>query len=718
MKKISRSARRNDVSLKTGGYARYISDLHFEGMLFAATYRSSRARAIIKSISIPQLPEGYCIVDRYDVPGLNRVKMLVNDQPFFAEEQVNYIGEPILLVVGPYREEIEEIISQIEVEYEDLEPVFTMEEAEKSGLIIYGTDNRIVSYELLKGDPEGAFLSADETFEAEYETGLQEHAYIEPQGLVAVFENNRITVYGSMQCPYYVKRALMQGLGWEAGRVRVVQTTTGGAFGGKEDYPSIIAGHAACAAIKTGMPVQIIFERDEDIRYTTKRHPSRIRIRTALDSNGGIAAMDIGIRLDGGAYAGLSSVVLQRAMFAATGVYDIPNVRVRGTVYATNTVPNGAFRGFGGPQAFFAAEMHMQELANRSGENPLDFKMKHAVKKGGHTVTGGLMREDVKLQQMVQELDRISGYSKKYKSFLNTGVGKYRGIGLSLFFHGCAFTGSGEKDLIKAKVRLKKHADGRVEILVSNVEMGQGPQTTLRKIVAEVLEIPLDKVLYDNPDTDRVPDSGPTVASRTVVIVGFLLQEAAKKLKKQYNSVVELEVERKYEQPAYVQWDQDNFRGDAYPVYSWGVNAVEVEVDPVTLVATVKGVWGVYDVGTPIDEKIIRGQIEGGMVQGLGYASMEVMEGANGKMRQGTLTDYIIPTPVDFPGMKIKLIDNSYEFGPFGAKCAGELPFVGAAPAFASAVQHALGVPVWKIPVTPEYLMEVVDGEDTNCSQW
>ncbi len=715
MKKISRPARRNDVPLKTGGYARYISDLHFEGMLFAATYRSLRARAIIKSISIPHLPEGYCIVDH--VLGLNRVKMLVNDQPFFAEERVNYIGEPILLVVGPDKEKIEYILSHIEVEYEDLEPVFTMEEAEKSGVIVYGTDNRITSYELLKGDPEGAFLSADETFEAEYETGLQEHVYIEPQGMVAVFENNRITVYGSMQCPYYIKRSLMQGLGWDAGRVRVVQTTTGGAFGGKEEYPSIIAGHAACAAIKTGRPVQIIFEREEDIRYTTKRHPSRIRIRSVSDSNGSVAAMDIDITLDGGAYAGLSSVVLQRAMFAATGVYDIPNVRVRGAVYATNTVPTGAFRGFGGPQAFFAVEMHMHELAERTGQNPLYFKMRHAVKNGGYTVTGGQMREEVKLQQMVQTLDRMSGYSKKYKAFQNTDPEKYRGVGLSLFFHGCAFTGSGEKDIIKANVKLKKYADGRVEILVSNVEMGQGPQTTLRKIVAEALEIPLDKVLYDNPDTDRVPDSGPTVASRTVVIVGFLLQEAAKKLKKRYDSAAELEVENEYEQPAYVQWDQNNFRGDAYPVYSWGVNAVEVEVDPVTLVATVKGIWGVYDVGTPIDEKIVRGQIEGGMVQGLGYASMEVMEGANGKMRQGTLTDYIIPTPVDFPEMKIKLIDNSYDFGPFGAKCAGELPFIGAAPAFASAVQHALGVPVRRIPVTPEYLMEVVDGEDTNCSQ-
>jgi CO/xanthine dehydrogenase Mo-binding subunit len=717
MKNISRAVPRVDAPQKAGGYAQYISDIHFEGILYAETCRSSRARAIIKSISIPPVPEGYCLVDRNDVPGINSVKMLVNDQPFFAEERVNYIGEPILLVVGPEKETIEDIIAKIEIGYEDLDAVFNLQESEKGDLIIYGTDNRIVRYEVNKGEPEEAFLSAGRTFEGEYKTGLQEHVYIEPQGVVALFENGRIAVYGSMQCPYYVKRALVQGLGWDTDRIRVVQTTTGGAFGGKEEYTSIIAGHAAFAAVKTSRPVQIIFQRDEDIRCTTKRHPSTIHIRSALDPDGMVAAMDIDIKLDGGAYAGLSSVVLQRAMFAATGVYDIPNIRVKGSVWSTNNVPAGAFRGFGGPQAFFAVETHMQELAEHIDENPFDFKMRHVIEKGGHTVTGGVLREDVQLKRMVDILDGMSGFRKKYTSFPMTDGEKRRGVGLSLFFHGCAFTGSGEKDIIKAKVKLKKYRDGNVEILVSNVEMGQGPQTTLRKIVAGALGIPLGKVIFENPDTDRVPDSGPTVASRTVLIVGYLLQEAARALKGLYQKDDEVEVVREYTQPPAIQWNQDSLKGDAYPVYSWGANVVEVEVDPVTLVPTVTGVWGVYDVGTPIDEKIIRGQIEGGMVQGLGYASIENMESIGGEIRQCSLTDYIIPTSVDFPAMKIELVDSSYEFGPFGAKCAGELPFVGAAPAFASAVGHALGIRVRKIPVTPEYLMEVTDDADSVCAQ-
>jgi CO/xanthine dehydrogenase Mo-binding subunit len=282
-----------------------------------------------------------------------------------------------------------------------------------------------------------------------------------------------------------------------------------------------------------------------------------------------------------------------------------------------------------------------------------------------------------------------------------------RGIGLSMFFHGCGFTGSGERDKIKAVVKLRREAGGRVRILVSNADMGQGPQTALRKIVAKALAIPAENVLYDNPDTDRVPDSGPTVASRTVIIVGALLEKAASDLKARWDESGEIQVTRQYEQPAYMCWDQERLRGDAYPAFSWGVNVVEVEVDPVTFEIGVAGVWGVYDVGTPIDELLVRGQIEGGMAQGLGYATVEVMQLRQGEPLQANMTDYTIPTSMEFPPMETCLVESFYEQGPYGAKCVGELPFLGAAPALASAVQHALQTPIDRIPVTPEYLMEV-----------
>ncbi len=707
--KISSPLQRIDNPDKTGGYARYIADLKFKGMLHAKTLRSSKPKAKIKSIEFPKIPEGYYIVDSHDVPGNNRVKMIFDDQPFFAEDTVNYIGEPILLVVGPDKENILKILSGIEVCYEAMEPVLSIEESEEC----------FAEYEIIKGNPDGIFNKAEKIVEDEYNTGYQEHIYLETQGVIGIYENGRVTVYGSIQCPYYVKGALVQGLGWDEERIRVVQTTTGGAFGGKEEYPSIIAGHVAFAAIKTGKPVSLIFDRTEDIMATTKRHPSAIKLKTALDRDNRIIGMNIDIKLNGGAYSGLSNVVLQRSMFVATGVYNIPNVRVTGKVLATNNVPSGALRGFGGPQAIFAIEMHMNHIAHLMKLNPLDFKIEHMVKKGDPTITGGSLRQEIKLNEMIDTLEKMSGYRKKYNELCKKRghTPRFRGIGLSISLHGCAFTGSGEKEIIKAKVKLKKRKDGKVEIFVANVEMGQGAQTTLRKIVAQTLGISVNDVIYENPDTDRVPDSGPTVASRTVIIVGGLLEKAAKELNAKWEEATELEAIKEYEQPKDLKWDQEKFSGDAYPVYSWGANVVEVEVDPLTCEIKINGIWGVYDIGKAIDEKIIQEQLEGGITQGLGYATIEVMNTKDGEIMQSSITDYIIPTSADLPRIKTRLIDNPYEYGPFGAKCAGELPIIGVAPALASAVQNALNAPVKRIPVTPEYLLEVMEGENSLYSK-
>ena len=723
---ISDATDRPDAPDKIGGTAAYVADLSFEGMLHARTLRSSRSHARITSIEFPDLPHGCFIVDRHDVPGVNRVRMITDDQPFFAEELVRYIGEPILLVVGPDRERIDETLGKIRVSYEEISPVCTLEEAEKRG-----SDGCFISYEISKGSAEQAFAGAWKTYQGEYRTGLQEHVYLEPQGVVGLYENGRVTVYGSMQCPYYVKSALIQGLGLSEERIRVVQSTTGGAFGGKEDYPSIIAGHVAFAAMKIQKPVRLVLDREEDVICTTKRHPSVIRIQSAVDERRTVIGMQVDITLDGGAYEGLSSVVLQRAMFAASGVYRVNDVQVKGRVLRTNTVPTGAFRGFGGPQAIFAIEMHMHSIAEKLGEDPLEFKLRHLLRQGDSTVTGGKLRERIRMPEMVKRVCELSGYSDKAKEFRKEakrsdaplhGSGhrsdsgepkgeKLRGVGISFFSHGCAFTGSGEKDKIKARVKLRKSQDGSVEILVSNVEFGQGPMTTLRKIVARTLGVPLDEVLYRNPDTDRVPDSGPTVASRTVMIVGKLLDRAARDLKERWRSGEEIEVSADYEQPPRIEWDQEHFRGDAYPVYSWGTNVVEVEIDPVTYEILITGVWGVYDVGRAIDERILRGQIEGGVAQGLGYSTMEVMQSRMGAILQHSIADYVIPTSLDFPKTEIDFLNAPYAHGPYGAKCAGELPFIGAAPAVAAAVQSALGVQVNRIPVTPEYLLEIVKDE-------
>lgn len=709
--RIEHRAERVDAADKSSGRTRYLADLEFPDLLFALTLRSEKARAKILDIRLPGLPPGYWTVGATDVPGTNRVHMIGDDQPFFAEDRVNYIGEPILLLVGPEPEVLARLLAGIEVRYEELDPILTLAEAERGGKEpLYGSDNRFADYHLSKGDPEEAFRRAARVDSGEYSSGYQEHAYLEPQGMVGVYEEERISVFGSLQCPYYVKTALVQGLGWPEERVRVVHVPTGGAFGGKEDYPSLLAGHVAFAALKTRHPVRIVLDRREDIRVTTKRHPARIRLKTAVDANNRLLALEAEITLDGGAYAGLSEVVLQRGMFALPGVYAIPNVEVRARVLATNTVPTGAFRGFGSPQSFFALETHLDWLARRLGEEPLDFKQRHLLVRGDTTLTGGTLRQEVNLPELIEAACRLSGYREKASGAGLQSDGAYHGIGMSIFFHGCAFTGSGEKDKIKARVGLRKLADGRVEILVANTEMGQGPQTTLRKIVAAALDTDIRRIIYNDPDTARVPDSGPTVASRTVMIVGGLLEQAARELKARWQEQPELEVFKQYRQPPDVSWDQASFSGDAYPTYAWGVEVAEVKVDPVTFDISVTGAWGAFDVGRAIDTQIVRGQVEGGMAQGLGYATLEVMEQEQGALRQDTLTDYIIATSKDVPNFAHELVNTPYEHGPFGAKGAGELPFVGAAPAVAAAVQSALRLPVTRIPIRPETLHALTSG--------
>ncbi|NOY23922.1 MAG: xanthine dehydrogenase family protein [Acidobacteria bacterium] len=702
---ISTPVDRLDGPEKASGRAIYTDDIRPDGLLYARTLRADRPRARILHIRLPDIPVGYFIVDKNDVPGHNRIKMLEDDWPFFAEEVINHVGEPILLVVGPDREKVNVILHGIKVEYEDLPAVLSIKDAIAAKNPIFGDDNCFASYQFQKGDPDPVFTDAKTIIKGEFKTGYHEQAYMEPQGVIGNYVNGKLTVTGSMQCPYYVKNAMVQLTGFPENQVQIIQATTGGAFGGKEEYPSLLAGHVAIAAIKTGKPVKLVLERGEDLAVTTKRHPSISRYRSAVDENGRVIAMEADITLDGGAYAGLSAVVLQRALFAAIGVYDIPNVTVRGRVLSTNQVPSGAFRGFGAPQAFFAVEMHMEQIASELGMNPLTFKEIHLVKQGDTTATGGLLRDEIKIREMLSRVLKMSDYRKKEGIFAS-GNGRFRsGIGLGLYLHGCGFTGKGE-DTIHGTATIRKLTEDRAEILVSNVEMGQGAQTTLRKIVATTLGLPIQNIDYPNPDTDRVPDSGPTVASRTVIIVGHLLESAAKELKARWNENETFSVSKSYRHPSYIKWNQDTLQGDAYPAYSWGVVAVEVQVDTLTYETTIKKVWTVHDVGVAIDEDIIRGQVEGGILQGLGYASIEVMDTANGAYRQHNFTDYIIPTAVDAPVIESELVDNPYEYGPFGAKCAGELPIAGAAPAYAAAVSRALGIPVHEIPVKPEALIK------------
>lgn len=688
--KISDQVNRLDAKDKISGKAKYIEDCQYDDLLYAKTLRAKEAHALIRKIVYPKMPEGIYKVDSKDVIHKNEVSMIDCDMPVFANKIVHYAGEPLALIVGEDKDKVLDYMSGIEVEYEPLAGVYDLEEASKD------LNNILTQHEIQKGDLKN--LDFDFTLEEIYETPYQEQLYMEKQGMVGRYESGALIVEGSMQCPYYILNALKHMTGWDENRLRVIQTTTGGAFGGKEEYPSLLACQVAVAAFKLKRPVQLVLDRREDIAYTTKRHPSRIHVASYV-KDAKIVGMKMDIALDAGGYLGLSDVVLQRSMLTMTGAYDIENLIITGRAVRTNNVFTGAFRGFGAPQSLFALEMHMTHLAKRMKRNPMDFRKNHFVYKGAKTSTSGIFHEEIPLMKLVSELEKISGYPEK-----NETKGKWVGYGCSVVPHGGGFTGDGEAAHIKAIVKLRKEMDGSVTILVSNVEMGQGAMTALSKIVAAVLNIEIEQVTYTTPDTWKVPDSGPTVASRTTMIVGDLLYKAALDLKEKMNRSDVVTVTRHYEKPSYIVWNQDAFKGNAYLAYSWVAMIARVEVNPVTYEVKCTDIWGTYDVGRAIDVKMAKGQVHGGIIQGLGYAMMEHMSSEKGYIEQIAFSSYPIPTPMDIPNMTTAFIDNPYDDGPFGAKAIGELTLVGVAPAIASAIEEAMKHEIYTIPVTPEII--------------
>lgn len=712
MNDISISVKKKDHDEKVSGQLAYISDIKLKNMQFAVLYRSPIAYGKILSIKLPELPEDYHVIGAEQIPGPNFVKIIKEDQPIFAHKWVTYIGEPILMIVGEKLELLYQLLDQVAVTFEKHPATYTLNEAidKKDYTGVLATYEFGECVEVLSAIEE----NAHQIIEEEYETGYQEHVYLEPQGMLAIYHDDEIVVQGSMQCPYYIKNALISALACSENEVRVIQSPTGGGFGGKEDYPSLMACHVAIAAKVVKKPVMLLFERSEDLIVTTKRHPAKIKYRTALDKEGKILSMNVELFLDGGANTGLSPVVLQRALLNSAGVYKIPHFHAKGYVLKTNTVPNGAFRGFGAPQSFAGIESHIGHIARQINMDSLEYKRKYLVGQGDPTITQGRFRDPIIIEDMIKNLMKKVNYKKRKEelNLFNKHNKRYKkGLGSSLFLHGCGFTGSGERDHIKATVRLVKSKDDQVSLKIANVDMGQGILTTLSKIVAKELGLPYEDIVYPYPDTKEVPDSGPTVASRTTMIVGKLLERAAKKLKRQWQSGLEQEIIEHYVHEEMIPWDETKFTGDAYPAYSWGVNIVEVEVDVLTGNVKLEKIYASYDIGRAIDERIIKGQIDGGLVQGIAYGYMEKMTSKLGRIEQRSITDYGPPTAMDVVSIDSLLFDNPYAGGPYGAKGAGELTLIGGAPAVQSAIEDALQISFHKIPLTPEVIIESLERE-------
>ena len=704
---VGKNVRRKDSDAKVTGAAKYIDDLSFPGMLHGVTVRSTIPRGRIESVRLDFDTTGFTVVDFRDIPGRNVVALLEDDQPCLAEHEVYHYAEPILLLAHENRERL--TTANVQVDYTPQPALFDPERSTRV----------FKSIAIDKGSIDEGFAAADVIVEGEYRTGHQEQLYIETNGMIAVPEAGGITVYGSMQCPYFVHRALTVAMGLTADRVRVIQTETGGGFGGKEEYPSHIACHAALLARKAGRPVKMIYDRVEDMLATTKRHPAIVRHRTGVKRDGRLVAMDIEVTLDAGAYCTLSPVVLSRGLIHASGPYVCPHVRIRGRAMRTNTPPNGAFRGFGAPQTQFGAEVHMDRIAETLGLDPVTLRARNAMKRGDTTATGQTLGEDTSALLVLREAVRRTGFASKRRRWRGTN----RGIGLSLFFHGSGFTGSGEVKLA-SKASLELTSTG-VRILVASTEIGQGTRTMHAQIVADALGLPYDAVEVAEADTGSVPDSGPTVASRTCMVVGRLLQRAAVQMRRQLDGQSPASYFRKhgsfavtteYERPEGLDWDDTHYRGDAYGSYGWGCNVVELEVDAATWEVRPTRVTAIVEIGKAIHPVMVAGQVEGGTAQGLGYALLEDVVMRDGRMVNAQLTNYIIPTPPDTPPIETVILEEPYRHGPFGAKGVGEMPIDGPAPAVVNALRH-VGFDVRAIPATPERLMKAARSNGAGTKQ-
>ena len=701
---------RTDARAKCLGRAGYLEEMEFPGLLQARVVRSTRPRAKILSIQKPELPPGYVYVDKDDVPGKLYPRLAMEDYPVFADGQVNYVGEAICLVAGPDREQVYRICESVKVEYQDLPPVTGLDGSLACKVEpVFGKDNVFIRKGFERGKVDKALEQAETVFSREYETGYQEHLYLETQRMVAHWQGGEMLIYGPSQGPDPVPRFLAQVFGWELGKTRAVCTTVGGGFGGKIEPPIILAAHAALASYKSGKPVMLAYDRPEDMEATTKRHPARVTVTSGLDKTGRIIALDMDIKLVAGAYCWFCPVILDIAVKMAGAAYAVPNVRVNGSAHATNQVMPGAMRGFGVVQTAFALEAHLDRLARDLGRDPLGYKLEHALKMGDITSTGGKMREENHLPEIIRRIREMSGYEEKRARWNRPQTGRKRkGIGAAIYAFGAPHTmGHGPRRMPRP-LAVARSTDGRVTIRTNIVELGQGIETTFKKIVSRVLGVAYDQINMPQPDSKLNPPTLGTGASLSIVLFGKSLERAALRLKERWHEPGDIEEVEDFIEPDFLEWDEEALSGDSFHTYSWGAVAVELEADTVTGQVELTGVWSGHDIGTPIDQVIARGQVDGAMAQGLGLGLMENLVAENGHLRQNSLADYIIPTSMDLPDMGHEFVAGHYDFGPFGAKSVGEMPIVGGGPAVASALGQALGVEITKIPATPEYLVKLL----------
>jgi CO/xanthine dehydrogenase Mo-binding subunit len=749
---VGAPVKRVDASDKVTGRAVYLDDMVVPGVLHAALVFPGCAHAVLRGVdaSAARSMAGVrSTLTADDIPGENQVGVIDADQPLLPFDRIRYEGDAVAIVVAETAALAREAADAVSVDLTELPGVFDAVRAmEPDAPQVHDGGNVFLHDKVRKGDIDAGFDAADIIVEREFRTHHQEHCYLEPLAALAVpGDNGSMTVYGTMQCPFYVQKAVAGVLGLPLASVRVIQTVTGGGFGGKEDAPSEICACAALAAWKTGSAVKLVYSREEDFLRSSKRHPMHVTFKLGVRRDGTFTAAKIRAVADAGAYSTLTPVVVFRATVHATGPYEIPNVETDVYGVYTNRQTTGAFRGFGQPQVIFANESVIDEVADAIGMDPVDIRLRNCLDVGKRTATNQLLTESVGLKETLERARELSGWDELRQVSGRTPMPRdhvLRGLGVGSIYYGVSLGAKGLA-LDGSGAHINVYRDGSVRIGVGGTEMGQGLLTVLTQIAADSLGVPVGFIHVERADTSVVPDSGPSVASRTTLMTGNAVIDAARKLRAVMGEVAadslgldasEIEfgggtvgsVEKNvtFAELAEQCWERnvstaadgwyaapestfdENGQGDAYAVYSYATHVAEVEVDTETGQVSVVRITAAHDVGRVMNPVTLEGQIEGGVLQGVGMALYEQMKTEGGAVKTPDFSTYIIPTAMDTPEIRTVFVEDPYSRGPFGAKGIGETPAMPGAVAVANAVSNALGVRFHELPLTPERVRRAV----------
>jgi len=757
---IGKAERRVDAFGKVTGRAKFAADYNAGHQLYGKVLRAEHPHARIMRIetsAAKRLAGVEAVLTADDIPGEKVIGIVLKNQAILAVDKVRYLGDGVALVAAKTRQIAEDALRLIKVEYEPL-PVVSDPEAALApdAPKVHGADNTFVHHTVRKGDVAKGFAEADFVIERKFTTPCIEHSYLEPEAVLAEpGEHGGVKVTGSVQNLFSTRRSVAAALKLDLNRVEIIQATLGGSFGGKDEVMTSMCCRAALLALATGKPVKMVNTREESMLESYKRHPYVLYYKWGAKQDGSITAMEIKCIADGGAYASMSQFVTWRSVVQATGPYCCEHVKTDVYAVYTNNNYTGAMRGFGSPQVNFAIESMMDELGERVGKDPLEIRLQNGFKDGAVTATQQRLTHKVSLREVLTKAAEAADFKAKWKKYraaagsrsegaaTSLAGRKMRGIGLACSYRGVSL---GAEGVDAAGTIVSVQTDGSVIVSSGITDMGQGAQTQMSQIAAEVLGVSMNRIRFLNTNTDRVPDSGPTVASRGTIMGGSAAKKAAEIVRatllevgadmvkaapdkcdlardyliekrggKRLASFTELAAEcfRRgktmhglgWHKAPPTSWHEEEGRGEAYFTFVYGANVAEVEVDAEIGKVDVLEFVSCHDVGKAINRSTVLGQIYGGVAMALGYGLLEEFDYEASVPKQVNFDEYLIATAMDVPKIKAIIVENADAAGPFGAKSIGEPANELAAPAIVNAIYNATGKRICEIPATLERVL-------------